>query len=264
FALAMRAIRDARARAQHEAAHAAHLEERVQSRTAELELANRELESFSYSVSHDLRAPLRAMTGFSRELEEDFGPSLGPEGKLLTSRIHDNARRMSQIIDDLLLLSKTTRGEVNRQRVNLSHLFSEAFAQALARHPRSASEVIVQPDVEVEADPRMIEPLVENLARNAWKFSRDSNPSRVEFGETVIEGERTFFVRDNGVGFDAELFERALQPFERLVSNREFEGTGVGLAICDRVVRRHDGRMWADSAPGKGATIYFTLSAEPR
>ncbi len=240
------------------------LEERVARRTSQLELANRELESFAYSVSHDLRAPLRAIDGFARAVLEDHGERLPPEGRAYLERVCHAAERMGRLIDDLLALSRVTRREMHRRRVDLSALARAIADELAADEPGRAVDVRIAPGLAVEADPGLVRLLLENLLRNAWKYTRPRTRAVVEFGaERGGAGATVFFVRDNGVGFDMRHAGRLFQPFQRLHRDEEFEGTGIGLATALRVVRRHGGRIWAEAEPGRGAVFRFTLEPEP-
>lgn len=242
----------------------AHLEERVRERTAQLEAANKELEAFSYSVSHDLRAPLRAITGFTRILQDEHTAQLDPEAQRLFGRIQDNARRMSQLIDDLLNLSRLTRAEVRRQPLSLSALAHEVIAAHRQREPERASEWHIAPDLKVVGDPNLLKIVLENLLGNALKFTAQRSPARIEVGsQSQLNGERAFFVRDNGAGFDMQYADKLFGAFQRLHSSDEFEGTGIGLATVQRIIHRHGGRVWAEGVAGQGATFYFTLPDEP-
>ncbi len=235
------------------------LEVRVRERTAQLEAANREMEAFSYSVSHDLRAPLRGMDGFARALEEDFASRLDDEGRRYLLRIRTAAQRMGQLIDDLLKLSRVSRGELERVPVELDAL-ARGILDALAEgQPDRTVQVSVAPDLRVEGDPRLLAIVLENLLGNAWKYSRNRAEAHITLGALDQPGSRVFFVRDDGAGFDMAYADKLFQPFQRLHAAKEFEGSGIGLAIVQRIIHRHGGHIWAESAPGEGATIYFTL-----
>ncbi len=218
-----------------------------------------ELEAFNYSVSHDLRAPLRPLDGFSQALLEDYGDKLDGEGKRLLNRIRAAAQRMSQIIDDLLGLSRVTRMEISLQTVDLSALVRSIIADLRGSEPARDVEFVAEPEAQVQADPRLLRIGVENLLRNAWKFTQKKAPARIEFRKSVEARETVYIIRDNGVGFDPTFASKLFQPFQRLHASSEFEGTGIGLAIVKRVIARHGGRIWTEAAPGQGATFFFTL-----
>ncbi|HLP75772.1 MAG TPA: ATP-binding protein, partial [Candidatus Paceibacterota bacterium] len=235
------------------------LDQRVKTRTKEIEAANKELESFSYSVSHDLRAPLRSIDGFSRALLEDYSDKLDEEGKEDLQTIRAASQRMGKMIDDMLTLSRVTRHELRRARVDLSAL-AEAVAQELKEsEPERKVEFIIAPGLSAETDPNLIRNVLENLIGNAWKFTGKEPLARIEFGQSAQNGAMAFFVRDNGVGFDMAYAQKLFGAFQRLHTVAEFPGTGVGLATVQRIINRQGGRVWAESAPDRGATFYFTL-----
>jgi signal transduction histidine kinase len=235
------------------------LEERVALRTAQLEAANKELEAFSYSVSHDLRAPLRAIDGFSRIIEEDHATRLDKEGKDLFRRMREAADRMGQLITALLDLSKRTRGEMKRVPVDLS-LTAKAAAEELARaQPERKADFVIAEGITVSGDPAMLRAAVENLLENAWKFTGKRETARIEFGVDRRDGNDVYFVRDNGAGFDMAYANKLFGAFQRLHAGSEFPGIGIGLATVQRIIDRHGGRIWAEGEPDKGATFYFTL-----
>ena len=235
------------------------LERRVEQRTADLQLANRELESFSYSVAHDLRAPLRGVSGFAEVLLSDYEAQLDDEGKDCLQEILGNAQRMSELIDALLSLSRVTRMELHSSRVDLSQLARDVVKQLAAQQPKSTCELIIADGVRAEMDAQFARAILENLLGNAWKFTRNVPQPRIEFGVTERDGERTFFVRDNGAGFNPAYADKMFAPFQRLHTVAEFPGTGIGLATVQRIVHRHGGRIWAEGQVGAGATFYFTL-----
>jgi len=239
--------------------HAAHLEKRVAERTAELTAVNKELEAFAYSVSHDLRAPLRAIDGFSQALLEDYASSLDAAGLDYLHRVRTATRRMGQLISDLLKLSRLTRGEMHRERVDLSTLASEVLTDLATLQPERQLDCIIAPGLAVEGDIRLLRVALENLLGNAWKFTSKLPLAQIEFGQTEIDGERVFFVRDNGAGFDMTYVDKLFGAFQRLHAVNEFEGTGIGLATVQRVIHRHGGRIWAEGKVEQGATFYFTL-----
>lgn len=230
--------------------------------TAELERKNKELEAFSYSVSHDLRAPLRGIQGFSQALLEDSAERLAPEEKDYLNRISAAALRMSQLIDDLLDLSRVGRGELSLSTVDLSAA-ARAIADELGRRDPTRKVVFEIADaLEVDADPRLMRVVLDNLLGNAWKFTQKTAEARIELGASSSGGPTTYFVRDNGAGFNMAYAERLFGPFQRLHSEAEFPGTGIGLATVYRIVDRHRGRIWAEGEVGRGATIFFTIPAK--
>ena len=237
----------------------AELEQRVQERTAELTAANRELESFAYSISHDLRAPLRGIDGFSKLLADEYRDRLDDEGVDYLDRVRRAAQRMGTLIDDILELSRVTRQEMRRVRVDLSQIAAEIIEERSRAEPGHRVAVTLAPDCTAHGDPQLLRVLMQNLLENAWKYSAKKADPVIEFGRETIDGEPVFFVRDNGVGFDMKYADRLFTPFQRLHRPEEFEGTGIGLATVARIIRRHGGRVWAESAPGGGATFRITL-----
>lgn len=234
------------------------LEERVIERTAELEMANRELESFSYSVSHDLRAPLRHISSFCTILEGDYADKLDADGKYYLSRIAVGCHKMGLLIDDLLQLAQISRGELRRGQVNLSRM-AHAIAASLAESdPARQASFRIADGLIATGDERLLDVVLNNLLSNAWKYSAQNEATIIEFGCQTIAGRPVFFVRDNGVGFDKRYADNLFVPFQRLHGG-EFEGTGIGLAIVQRIIQRHDGKVWADAVVGEGATFFFTL-----
>lgn len=235
------------------------LERRVMERTAELTVANHELEDFAYSVSHDLRSPLRGIDGFSQALLEDYYNILDEEGKKYIERIRNGTQRMGQIIDDLLKLSRVTRSDIQRVPVSLSEMASDLLNQMQMNNPERIVEVIIKPNIIVMADPNLIRVALNNILDNAWKFTAKHATARIEVGSMEKEGQTTYFVRDDGVGFDMIYVNKLFGTFQRLHHLSEFEGTGIGLAIVQRIIQRHGGKVWAEGAIDKGTTIYFTL-----
>lgn len=235
------------------------LEQRVRERTAELAASNQELESFSYSVSHDLRAPLRALNGFSHLLEEEYATRLDANGLDYLARIRAASKRMGELIDNLLDLARVSRQELKRVAVNLSIVASD-IRETLEEHaPARKVRWNIMPDLMVRADPVLAKALIENLLRNAWKFTAEREEAVIEMSASRQGGETVYCVRDNGAGFDMAYAGKLFQPFQRLHDAKRFEGTGIGLAIVHRVLRRHGGRVWAEGIPGQGAAFYFTL-----
>lgn len=237
------------------------LEKRVEERTRELEASNQELEAFSYSVSHDLRAPLRTIDGFSLALEEDFAEKLDAQGKDYISRVRNGVQRMGTLIDSLLQLSRVTRSDVQRELVDLSQLATLVFGEIQAGDPQREVNWIAQPRMMAEADPRLMRIAFENLIGNAWKFTARTPDATVTFGSSPQNGKTVYFFRDNGAGFDMAYVDRLFTAFQRLHGEREFKGSGIGLATVSRIIRRHHGSIWAEGEPGKGATFFFTLTA---
>jgi light-regulated signal transduction histidine kinase (bacteriophytochrome) len=235
------------------------LEARVNERTQLLEAANRELEAFSYSVSHDLRAPLRAISGFTDIVLERSDGAIDDESRAHLGRVKAAAARMSQLIDDLLNLSRIARAEFNRRETSLSAIASDIVAELAEAEPTRSVDVRIADALTASADPGLARVLLANLLGNAWKFSGRRERATIEFGSSRVDGVDAFFVRDNGAGFDAAHADKLFAPFQRLHNEREFPGTGIGLALAQRVVHRHGGRIWADAAVDAGATFYFTL-----
>ena len=237
----------------------ADLERLVAERTAQLEATNLELDAFAYSVSHDLRAPLRAIGGFSRMLVEDFGAALGGEGARLCSVISDNAADMGKLIDDLLAFSRLGREAMAMSAVDMESLARSAFLEVTTEESRRRIDFDVGPLPPAMADPRLVRLVWTNLLANAVKFTAGRGRPAVDVGSESRDGETVYSVRDNGVGFDMERSGRLFGVFQRLHGENEFEGTGVGLAIVQRIVKRHGGRVWAESRVGDGATFRFSL-----
>lgn len=235
------------------------LEVRVQARTAELMEANRELEAFNYSVSHDLRAPLAAISGFGSVVLQKSEGRLDDHAVGLLRRVLANAERMSQLIDDLLDLGSVSRQRMQTRELDLSELALEVVAQLRQSDPGRAVDVRVAPGLRATADPGLVRILLENLIGNAWKFTARTPEAVIEVGSTPHEGAICYFVRDNGAGFDMAYAGSLFTPFQRMHKLDEFEGTGIGLSIVQRIVSRHKGGVWAQAEPGKGATLFFTL-----
>ena len=243
------------------------LEERVRHRTAELEVANRELESFAYSVSHDLRAPLRSMDGFSQALLEDYADRLDPEGRDYVERVRRAAQHMDTLIGDLLALSRATRTQMTRSPVDLSALAREVIADLRESEPSRQVDCRIAEDLHARGDGRLLRIVLSNLLGNAWKFTGSREQARIELdtlpaadvGRHGGSGKRVYRVRDNGVGFDMAFADKLFSPFQRLHRTEEFPGTGIGLATVRRIVQRHGGEVWAEGKPGAGTTVYFVL-----
>lgn len=257
-----RRIREQLLRKEFEATEARAARELAEARAAlagELERQNRELEAFSYSVSHDLRAPLRSIDGFSSALEEDYRERLDGQGLDYLRRVRAAARRMGELIEDLLALARVGRVELRRQPLDLGAEALQIVAQLAERDPARTVAIEIQDGLVAEGDRGLVRSMLENLLSNAWKFSARRADPRIEIGATERDGRRCYFVRDNGVGFEPAHAERLFQPFQRLHPAAEFEGTGIGLATVQRIAARHGGRVWAEASPGGGATFYFTL-----
>jgi len=235
------------------------LERRVEERTAELAASNKELETFAYSVSHDLRAPLRTIDGFSRALLEDCAPRLDEQGKDHLNRVRAASQRMDQLIDDMLKLSRMTRVQMRQKRVDLSALANSVAADLKKSDPERKVEFIIAPGLTATGDENLLRIVVENLVENSWKFSSKHSTARIEIGSGSSSGERYFFVRDDGAGFDERFTGKLFGAFQRLHSAQEFEGNGIGLATVQRIINRHGGRVWAEGRVEKGATFYFTI-----
>ncbi len=233
------------------------LEERVHDRTAQLEKANKELESFSYSVSHDFRAPLRAINGFSSILLEDYNKNLPTEGQNILNKICLSAKRMGQLIDDLLSLSRISRFEMNLIKVNLSQIVKKILSVLKNMQKDRQVDFIIKEGLIAYVDPNLVRIMLDNLLRNAWKFTSKNSKTKIEFGCLKEKGDNIYFIRDNGVGFDMKYSKNLFGAFHRLHSDKEFEGSGIGLSIVQRIIQRHKGEIWAEAAVGKGACFYF-------
>jgi signal transduction histidine kinase len=253
------AIRQIRRRAVDERQHSETLEKRVQERTAELEAANEELEAFSYSVSHDLRSPLNIIGGYMYLVRNEHAQALPPAALEMLKEGEDAVRQMSKLIEDLLGLSRISRQSIDKRTVDLSALAHEITRELALAHPGQTPGIDITPELSARADAGLARVVLQNLLANAWKYSAKAAQPRIAFGVQAVDGERAFFVRDNGAGFDMRQAQNLFRPFQRLHSSQEFEGSGVGLATVARIVQRHGGRIWAESSPGQGATFYFTL-----
>jgi PAS domain S-box-containing protein len=240
----------------------AELERRVEERTAQLEAANKELEAFAYSVSHDLRAPLRSIDGFGQALQEDHAAALDDQGRDFLQRIRSASMRMGLLIDDLLKLSRLTRGEVHRRKLDLSAMARRITEELREAEPDRNVECLIAEKVSAQGDERLVQAVLENLLGNAWKFTSRRKEARIQFGtERTLQGETAFYVRDNGAGFSMEHIDKLFHAFQRLHTVREFPGNGIGLATVQRIIHLHGGRVWAEGEPEKGAAFYFTLPA---
>ncbi len=229
-------------------------------RTAELEMANKELEAFAHSVSHDLKAPLIVAGGFCKRLSERFGEKLDEKGNHYLQRIQESCQHMNLLIEDLLSLSKVTINKINFKSVDLSKVVKSIATQLKERYPEREVNCLIEEGLTAKGDPRLLMVAMENLLANAWKYTNKYERAMIEFGlMRPVEDKPTYFVRDNGCGFDMSMADRLFRPFQRLHSDEEFSGTGVGLATVQRVITKHGGRIWAESTVGKGSTFYFTL-----
>ncbi len=239
----------------------AELERRVVERTAELQTANEEMRGFAYTVSHDLRAPLRAILGFGSELRDQASDRLNEEERHFLDRILAGAARMNELIDGILSLSRLAQADLETAPVDLSALADDIALQLAQRHPALAVAFSAQAGLRAQGDPRLLRAVMENLLGNAWKYTARRGDARVEFGALAeaTDGKRVFFVRDNGTGFDMAFADKLFLPFQRLHAGSEFEGVGLGLAGVRRIVQRHGGRIWAEAKPGEGATFFFEL-----
>lgn len=235
------------------------LEHRVKNRTAELEAANKELESFAYSVSHDLRAPVRAINGFSQALLEEYADTLGTQGQSYLNRVRNASRRMGQLIDDLLTLSRITRSQMTREKVDLSKIADEITAELKQAQPEREVRFKISSGIEANGDAKLLRVVLDNLLGNAWKFTQKRDVATINFGVSRHNSTTTFYVQDDGAGFDMKYADKLFGPFQRLHNETEFAGTGIGLATVQRIIRRHGGSIWAKAEVDKGATFYFTL-----
>lgn len=237
------------------------LEQRVSERTRELVSANQELDAFSYSVSHDLRGPLDALNGFSYLVLKNYSDQLDAKGKESLQSIRAAARRMSELIEDLLNLSRVTTSSMHRQQIDLSALAHPIIDELRRREPDRQVEFVLPAVTHAFADSRLLQIVLDNLLRNAWKYTSHHNHARIEFGQETRDGQIGYFVKDDGSGFDARSADRLFQPFQRLHTAAEFPGNGIGLATVRRIIQRHGGRVWAEGAVENGATFYFTLDS---
>jgi light-regulated signal transduction histidine kinase (bacteriophytochrome) len=225
----------------------------------QLEVANKELEAFSYSVSHDLRSPLRSIDGFSQALLEDYADKLDSSGQDHLQRVRRAAQRIAALIDDMLNLSRVARSAMRRELLDLSAIAKSIAAELREALPGRAVEFAIENDLTATGDSQLLHTAMENLIGNAWKYTSAHPSARIEFGKSQQNGKRPFFVRDDGAGFDPRYADRLFGAFQRLHTEAEFPGTGVGLATVQRIIHRHGGEIWAEGAVEKGATFYFTL-----
>jgi light-regulated signal transduction histidine kinase (bacteriophytochrome) len=235
------------------------LEDSLRQRTLELENSVAELEAFSYSVSHDLRAPLRSIDGFSQILLEDYRDKVDAEGQDCLRRIRNASQNMGQLIDALLQLSRVMRGELQRESVDLSLLALSTAALIQKAEPARQVRLHIANGLQAHGDRRLLGIALQNLLQNAWKFTARNPEPLIEFGCTQKDGKTAYYVRDNGIGFDMTYVDKLFTPFQRLHAQEQFEGTGIGLATVQRIIKRHGGRVWAEGAVGQGATFYFSL-----
>jgi light-regulated signal transduction histidine kinase (bacteriophytochrome) len=234
-------------------------EEQLRRRTGEFSTANAELEAFAYSVSHDLRAPLRTVTGFSEFLLDDYSDKLDETGQAYLQRIIAGSKRMGALIEDMLKLSRISRQDMDIADIDLAAMAHSILAELREKEPDREVDVVIAPELKVKGDATLLRIALTNLLSNAWKCTGKTEHPHIEFGTIDNEGETVLFVSDNGAGFEMKHRERLFQPFQRLHGEQEFAGTGIGLPIVQRVVRRHGGRIWAEGRPGQGASFYFTL-----
>ncbi|WP_455375888.1 ATP-binding protein [Kaarinaea lacus] len=236
-----------------------HLEEIVENRTEEIKLAYKELEAFSYSVSHDLRAPLRAIDGFSQVLAEDYESTLDEIGKDYLYRVRQAAQKMSQLIDDLLTLSRAMRSDISREEIDLANEAMDVISDLKETEPGRIVYFDVQKDMKAFGDPTLLRVVIQNLLGNAWKYTSKQQDAHIKFGYKQDNGELVYYIEDDGAGFDMQFVDKLFHAFQRLHQPEDFPGTGIGLATVQRIISRHGGKIWANSSPQKGATFYFTL-----
>ena len=237
----------------------AELERLVEERTAQLETSNQELASFSYSISHDLRTPLRAIDGFSLALLDDYADVIDEQGQDYLRRVRSASQRMGILMDELLRLASITRRQPQKQNFDLSALANSIAHDFRRNDPQRAVEITIQPNLLIYGDKSLLHMALEDLFSNAWKFTADKEPARIEFGCQEIEAKLIYFVCDNGLGFDMQYVDKLFQPFQHLHDRSELAGSGIGLAIVQRVIQKHGGEIWAEAQLGQGATIFFTL-----
>jgi light-regulated signal transduction histidine kinase (bacteriophytochrome) len=235
------------------------LEDRVARRTHELETINKELEAFSYSVSHDLRAPLRSIDGFSNKILKDYSALLDKQGMDYFMRVMKASQHMGRLIDDLLKLSRLSRAEIFLERTDISALITSIVGEQKMIHPERNVEFVIQNHMVAKVDRSLMQIALQNLIENAWKYTKKNPFAHIEFSSFDKDGQTVYFIKDNGVGFDMKYVDKLFQSFQRLHGNSEFEGSGIGLAIVLRIIHRHHGTIWAEGEVNKGATFYFTL-----
>jgi light-regulated signal transduction histidine kinase (bacteriophytochrome) len=235
------------------------IEEALQAKTVQLEAANKELDAFSHSVSHDLRAPLRTIDGFSQALLEDYGQELPAEGRSYLERVRKATQHMATLIDDLLNLSRMTRAPMRMVSVDLSKLAQEIATELVSTQPERKARFDIAPHLKARGDTNLLRVVLVNLLSNAWKYTSKRELAEIEFGSKREDDETIYFIRDNGAGFDMINASKLFGAFQRLHATADFPGTGVGLATVQRIIHRHDGRIWAEAEVGRGATFFFTL-----
>lgn len=228
----------------------------------ELDMKNTELEALAYSISHDLRTPLRSLDGFSELLAEEAEDKLNATEKDYLARIRKSAQRMGELIDDLLKLSRISRANYEPREVNLSKLVKQTFDELIQENPDRNVEVDIEPDVSVQGDTTMLDIAIHNLVNNAWKYSSTRDLTKIRFASTEIDNKMAYYIKDNGIGFDVRYVNKLFSPFQRLHNKSNYPGTGIGLATVKRIMQRHGGRVWANGMVGKGATFYFTLEGQ--
>jgi light-regulated signal transduction histidine kinase (bacteriophytochrome) len=228
----------------------------------EVKTINKELEAFSYSVSHDLRAPLRSIDGFSAALLEDYVDVLDEQGKNYLQRVRAATQRMGKLIDDMLMLSRVTRSKMKYEQINLSHLAQTIINELREEEPQRNVKAVIEKDLLVNGDISLLRIMLGNLLHNAWKFTGNNPTARIEFQTIEQEGKQVYLIRDNGIGFEMTYSDKLFGAFQRLHPEDEFPGTGIGLATVQRIINRHGGRVWAEGQLGKGATFYFTLESD--
>ncbi|MHC1784693.1 MAG: ATP-binding protein [Anaerolineaceae bacterium] len=238
------------------------LEQRVINRTEELQVAIQELESFSYSVSHDLRSPLRALNGYSSILLDEYSSVLGGMGKEYLDKIQQSTLYLTSLVDGLLEISRTNCGTLTRSMINLSAIVKEIAKDLHDSDPARKVNWNIAPDVMADGDPVLIKTTINNLVQNAWKFTGKKPIAEISFGQEYQDNQTIYFLKDNGAGFDMKEADRMFSPFQRFHSNDLFEGTGIGLTIVARIIHRHNGKIWAEGGPDQGACFYFTLPTE--
>ena len=235
------------------------MEQRVHDRTQQLQFANKELEAFSYSVSHDLRAPLRSIDGFSIALLEDYPDKLDEQGKDYLQRVRAASQHMEHLIDDILNLSRVMRSEMQRTSIDLSSVAQSITHEFSDSQPDRKVTFMISPGMVIDADRNLIGIVLENLLDNAWKFTSKHPSAKIEIGSVIQDGQQVYFVRDDGDGFDMAYAGKLFGAFQRMHTPLEFKGSGIGLATVRRIIHRHGGRIWAEAEKGKGAVFYFTI-----